>query len=83
MASRFLIAVTTSAALLSAIWYSMNSAKFEADFLSSNEFYRKFKVFKENIHERGPELLVSAIKDRVFQTPAVKVSQFDSLNFNK
>ena len=77
MVSRFIVAITTSATLLSAVWWmesSMNSTKFEADFLSSDEFYRKFKVFKENIHERGPELLVSSLKDHIFETPTIKVS---------
>ena len=79
---RFFIFIATSLAVVfSALWWMKCSSSneemvevVEVDYLSSDEFYQKFKVFKGNIHEKGPEFLVNALHDHAFKTSAVKVS---------
>ena len=55
-----------------------NAEKFDVEYLSAEEFYRTFKVFKENLNEKGPALLVEAIENHQFQTSSLKVSSLGS-----
>ena len=55
--------------------------KFEVVYLSADEYYRTFKVFKENLNERGPSLLVKALESHQFQTTSLKVGNLLSLQY--
>ena len=59
-----------------------NDEKFDVEYLSAEEFYRTFKVFKENLNEKGPALLVKAIESHQFQTSSLKVSALGSFLCN-
>ena len=59
-----------------------NDEKFDVEYLSAEEFYRTFKVFKENLNEKGPALLVEAIESHQFQTSSLKVSALVSFLCN-
>ena len=49
--------------------------KFDAEFMEADEFYRAFKVFKENIYEPGPQM----VKDHILNhnlPPNIRVSTY-------
>jgi hypothetical protein len=40
--------------------------KYPASYLSADDFYKTFKVFKDHLNEQGPSLFLSALKDQDF-----------------
>merc|ERR1712062_138604 len=50
----------------------MVDPKFDVEYLSAEDFYRKFKVFKENLNEKGPSLLLKAVENHPFQSTSLK-----------
>ena len=83
---RLYILAATIATVLSAIWLKeflniQSDQKFEVEYLSADEYYRTFKVFKENLNERGPSLLVKALESHQFQTTSLKVGNLFSLQY--
>ena len=83
---RLYILAATIATGLSAIWLKeflsiQSDQKFEVEYLSADEYYRTFKVFKENLNERGPSLLVKALESHQFQTTSLKVGNLLSLQY--
>ena len=77
----FIALLTAIVASLLGWWYLDYGMEkmFEANYLSAEEFYKKFKVFKENLNEQGPRLLTEILADHTFLDPKIKVSSFTIL----
>ena len=54
----------------------MTDQKFDVKYLSAEDFYLKFKVFKEYLNEKGPSVLMEAVESHQFQTTSLKVCNF-------
>lgn len=54
----------------------MTDQKFDVEYLSAEDFYLKFKVFKEYLNEKGPSVLMEAVESHQFQTTSLKVCNF-------
>ena len=67
--------------VLSSFWLLevMVDPKFDVEYLSAEDFYRKFKVFKENLNEKGPSLLLKAVENHPFQSTSLKVCNFERI----
>ena len=63
---------------LATLWFfydtTMEEIKYEAEYLNADEFYRNFKVFKENLNEKGPQLIIEALNKHEFYSSSIKVS---------
>lgn len=57
----------------------MTDQKFDVEYLSAEDFYLKFKVFKEYLNEKGPSVLMEAVESHQFQTTSLKVCNFSKL----
>ena len=47
--------------------------KYDAEYLSADEFYKTFKVFKKNLKEDGPNLIVDVLRNHTFENKEIKV----------
>ena len=68
----FFIAVL--AVLLSLFYNSLMMDKmYKAEYMSEEDFYKTFKVFKENLREKGPTVVSEALKNHRFASKQIKV----------
>lgn len=52
----------------------LNEDMYKAEYMSADEFYKTFKIFKENLKEKGPDLVTQVLKSHEFAGTKIKVS---------